>query len=362
MIKELHLKNFKCFECLDLPLQSVNIFTGMNGMGKSSVIQSLLLLYQSLKGGTKDAGFNLNGGLVTLGLAQDVFYDKAKDNTLEISLQTSEKKAYSYKSTYEQDTSFLPFITSIPSDSVFSDDNFIYLSAYRIKPQEYYGVTDEKNILNKMFSTTGEFALQYLDSNGAKDIENEAVVLTDEKGKSLLNQTRLWLDKISPGASPIIQVIPELRLTSLGFEFIEGKYKSNSYKSINVGFGITYVLPVIVALLSAKSGDIVVIENPEAHIHPSGQRMLGELIAKAGAGGVQVFVETHSDHIINGIRIAVKNHTIAKENVELAFFSKDRGHDFKHVYKQIKIYDDGKLSDWPAGFFDEWENALLDLL
>lgn len=48
-------------------------------------------------------------------------------------------------------------------------------------------------------------------------------------------------------------------------------------------FGITYVLPLIIALVSAKEGDIILVENPEAHIHPAGQSMLGELIARAGA-------------------------------------------------------------------------------
>lgn len=362
MIKELDLKNFKCFENLHLPLKAVNILTGMNGMGKSTIIQSLLLLYQSLKSASQNAGFNLNANLVTLGLAQDIFYDKASDNELAISIKSKNDVLYAYKSLYTQDSTYLPFIKDSSLDSIFSDDNFVYLSAYRIKPQEHYGITDEKNIKNKRFSSNGEFAVQYLGLNGDKDVENKSITISDLKGTSLLNQTRLWLDRISPGVSPIIKVLPEIRIAELGYEFIEGKEKSNTYKSINVGFGITYVLPVIVALLSAKPGDIIIIENPEAHIHPSGQRMLGELIAKAGAGGTQVIIETHSDHIINGIRIAVKNQVINKNDVALSFFFKKQEDNFNHAYKQIEIFSDGKLSEWPKGFFDEWENSLLELL
>jgi predicted ATPase len=90
--------------------------------------------------------------------------------------------------------------------------------------------------------------------------------------------------------------------------------------------------------------------------------MLGELIARAGAGGVQVLVETHSDHIMNGIRIAVKEKKIQKENVQIAFFYKDAERDYVHTYESLQVNEDGKLNHWPKGFLDEWENALMELL
>jgi predicted ATPase len=114
--------------------------------------------------------------------------------------------------------------------------------------------------------------------------------------------------------------------------------------------------------LTARQGDLVILENPEAHIHPAGQRMLGELIAKVGAGGVQIFVETHSDHILNGIRISVKDKHIEKNDVQIAFFYKDNENKYRHTYMGLQIMEDGKLDHWPKGFFDEWENALIDLL
>ena len=172
----------------------------------------------------------------------------------------------------------------------------------------------------------------------------------------------MWLDKISPGVSPKVTVNMKLRNSEVRYEYIEGKNKTNSYKSVNVGFGITYVLPIVVALLSAREGDMVIIENPEAHIHPAGQRKLGELIALAGAGGVQVIVETHSDHILNGIRLSVKNRKINPEQVELMYFYKNESNDYKHEVVYPKIDLNGRLDQWPSGFFDEWDNALLELL
>ena len=90
--------------------------------------------------------------------------------------------------------------------------------------------------------------------------------------------------------------------------------------------------------------------------------MLGELIALAGNGGVQVIVETHSDHILNGIRIAVKKKEIAKERVQLAFFYKDTSDEYRHKYVTPQIQDDGRLDIWPEFFFDEWDKALYELM
>lgn len=86
----------------------------------------------------------------------------------------------------------------------------------------------------------------------------------------------------------------------------EGNIGADYFTAQNVGFGISYVLPIVLALVKAKKGELIILENPEAHLHPRGQRKMGELIARAAQGGVQVIVETHSDHILNGIRFVCK--------------------------------------------------------
>lgn len=369
MITGLELKNFKCFENICMDLKNVNIFTGVNGVGKSTVIQALLLLRQSFMANQESGRLLLNGKYAEMGNSQDVVYDKAQEDLVEISLLVSDEKKDTYVFSYEQDTDYLTTVKkpclkkeeTQGKDPLFGD-NFIYLSAYRIKPQGRYGVVSEKDLRARNFGNNGEYALQYLGTYGDEDVKNPCVVEEDEKGNSLMNQVRIWLDRVTPGVSPQIKVMMDSRASELSFEFIEGKEKTNSYKSLNVGFGITYILPVIVALLSSVPGDLIIIENPEAHIHPAGQRMLGELIARAGAGGAQIIVETHSDHIINGVRVSVKERYIAKEDVQIAFFFKDKDQGYRHTYQQLQIFGDGKLSTWPKGFLDEWEKALIELL
>lgn len=369
MISSLELKNFKCFEKLQIDLKSVNLFTGVNGVGKSTVIQALLLLRQSFLADKENNKLYLNGKYVEMGNSQDVVYDKAQDDFVEINVMSNGKK-YVHKYSYEQDTDYLNAVTGtsdVPKEALKDDvilygDNFVYLSAYRIKPQDRYGIISDKELKARHFGNNGEFALQYLGMYGDEDVKNDCVIVEDVKGKSLINQVRIWMDKVSPGVSPQIKVMMDSRVSELTFDFVEGKEKTNSYKSINVGFGITYILPVIVALLSSKPGDLIIIENPEAHIHPAGQRMLGELIAKAGAGGAQIFVETHSDHIINGVRVSVKEKYVSKDDVKIAFFYKDEKQGYRHTFCELQVFDGGKLSTWPKGFLDEWEKALIDLM
>ena len=304
MLTSLELKNFKCFEQMQIDLKNVNIFAGVNGVGKSTVIQALLLLRQSYLMGKENNGLYLNGRYVETGYSQDVLYDEAREDFVGITLETSSAKRYVHFFAYEQDIDCLPVLEeqSMVADDEEKEnflygDGFIYLSAYRINPRERYGVISEKDLKKRNFGNDGEFALQYLNVYGNRDVENSCVVEEDEKGKSLINQTRIWMDRVSPGVSPQIKVMMDSRVSELAFDFIEGKEKTNSYKSINVGFGITYILPVIVALLSSRKGDLIIIENPEAHIHPAGQRMLGELIARAGAGGAQIMVAKLQAHL-----------------------------------------------------------------
>lgn len=364
MITKLNLENFKCFEKMSISLGNVNIFTGINGMGKSTVLQSLLLLRQSYLRNQQMQGLYLNDRYVNLGNAQDVLYEKAQNDIIRMSYSTSNDDNVTYDFQYRIDSDYLPLSHSmvLGTEEFLYDNHFMYLSAYRIEPKELYRISNEEELKNREFGNNGEFALQYLGIMGDEVVSNDKVIISDKLGNTLKNQTRLWLDKIAPGVSPQVMVNPILRTSEVRYEFIEGKEKSTSYKSMNVGFGITYVLPVIVAILSAKAGDIVLLENPEAHIHPAGQRALGELLALAGAGGVQLLVETHSDHILNGIRIAVKRQQVAQECVKLFFFYKDAEDFFKHKYVSPSILPDGRLDVWPEGFFDEWDKELYALI
>lgn len=151
-------------------------------------------------------------------------------------------------------------------------------------------------------------------------------------------------------------------LVNLEYSFVTGKHVSNKFRSTNVGFGLTYTLPVIVALLAAGKGSLIMIENPEAHLHPKGQVCIGELMAIAASSGVQVVVESHSDHILNGIRLAVYNQKIAPDKVMLHYFERKEINQGKTSVVTPTIDQNGRIDRWPDGFFDVWDKCLETLL
>lgn len=185
----------------------------------------------------------------------------------------------------------------------------------------------------------------------------------------LLEQIQLWLNIISPGAKVSFEKIAIGDLTRY-HQFVT--YGDKKFKPENVGFGVSDILPVLTAVLTSRPGDVLIIGNPEAHLHPKGQAKIGELLARAAAFGVQLFVETHSDHVINGIRVAVAEKIIKSEDVNIAFFERkehcdllDDGAVKNETYaevRNIKVDDQGSLSEYPADFMDEWNNQLMELI
>lgn len=365
MIEELILKNFKCFDVIDLKFSMVNVLTGLNGMGKSTVMQSILLLGQSQKSIVSDHLLSLKGKYVNLGSGQDILYEKAEKDEIEIALKMDHRHV-ALRFEYQPEADILPLKSGALSKeerSVLSGlDSLLYLSAYRIEPQFLYQIENDKELKARYFGKDGEYAIQYLKLHGEEEVKNRNIIIGDQNKSTIANQVREWMNIISPGVSPVINVNMSSRTAELQYEYIENREKTNSYKSINVGFGITYVLPVVVTLVSSQPGDIIFIENPEAHVHPRGQRMLGELMAAAGAGGVQIITETHSDHVLNGIRVAVKKKKISTEKAGIFFFYKDMEDLYKHKVKKPEIDENGRFDEWPEGFFDEWDNVLLELL
>ncbi|MCI8513463.1 MAG: DUF3696 domain-containing protein [Lachnospiraceae bacterium] len=328
-------------------------------MGKSSVLQSLLLLRQSYQV-NQLSGLKINGKYLELGNGSDLLAEQAEEEIIEIAVEGDENARTRFS--YSPDSDLLKnqfYPDGISNQSVLFGEHFFYLSAYRIEPRDLYHIAEEGELRRKEFGNTGEYALHYLNVYGKQPIVNETVVFNSVEKPDLEQQTEQWMSLIAPGILPQVFVNPGLRTAELKFSFRQGKEKTNTYKSVNVGFGITYVLPVVISLLSAGPGDLLLLENPEAHIHPAGQRWLGELIARASAGGVQILLETHSDHVLNGIRLAVKKKYLDCGKAGVFFFYKD---EYKHKVICPAFDPEGNLDVWPEGFLDEWDRALLELL
>lgn len=368
MINKINVKNFKSFKELDLSLTKLNLLTGLNGAGKSSLIQSLLLLRQSFQSNIeKNTGLILQGDLINVGSGKDAFHQyAAKDEYLELILYDNKKNIYSWIFEYRPETDILPakkkpIIDNLSNLSIFNK-NFQYLNAEHIPPQIIYQKSAYNVLQNRNIGIKGEYSVHYLTEYGSKDkITCDNLRHPNAKSESLIHQTDAWLSEISPGIKLIAEEgIDQLRL-AVKFETADGY--TNEFKPVNIGFGISYVLPVLLAILKAEEGDILLLENPESHLHPKGQSTIGKLIACAAQNGVQIVAETHSDHIINGIRVAVRQQKISAKNISIFYFERDiTTTNQESKVSTIKIDRNGELSDYPKGFLDEWNEQLMELI
>ena len=364
MINALRLQNFKPFEEQALGFKPLTLLSGLNSTGKSSVLQALLLLRQSYQQGLLPyKGLGLNGDLVRIGTAQDALFEGAKEDSIGCEIAWKDDIQGTWRFNYNQEADVLELVSPLTDVDIYKlslfGDNFHYLEAERIGPRAYFEISDVQVRQHRQLGTRGEYTAHFLSMYGDENIINTALSYPEENSRTLRNQVEAWMGTVSPGTRLEIQSSPALDLVSLEYSY----GISNSYRATNVGFGITYTLPIVVAVLASKPGTLIMIENPEAHLHPKGQAKMGELFALAASCGIQVVVETHSDHILNGIRLAVHGGKLEAEDVQLHYFQRqERNRELVTEVISPRIDRNGRIDQWPDGFFDEWDNSLQALL
>lgn len=129
----------------------------------------------------------------------------------------------------------------------------------------------------------------------------------------------------------------------------------------DVGFGVSQVLPVVVALHAARPGQIVYVEQPEIHLHPRAQVALAEILGRATRRGVQVVVETHSELLLLGVQHLVASGELDPGKVKLHWFERDE--EGATLVKTAELDAQGAFGDWPVDFSDvslEAMRAYLD--
>jgi predicted ATPase len=132
----------------------------------------------------------------------------------------------------------------------------------------------------------------------------------------------------------------------------------------DVGVGVSQALPVIGAVLLANPGDLVVLEQPELHLHPDAQLELAEFFVAAMKSGRRLLIESHSEHFLNKLRLmaASADDEVAKELTDMVgFVFAERLDDGLSQFREVKLTSDGSVQDWPKGFFDQGTNAAKEL-
>lgn len=369
MLTAISLKNFKCFnEACSIPMAQVTVLYGKNGRGKSTVVQSLLLLSQTMRESNDVRTLQLMGKLISLGTFDDVLNSEANEKEFEIGIVSdSEQVKLAYTAIEDkpqlaqligllvdgverldvnasedgQKTSELKVAGAISDiKELQSLKDLAYIAADRRGP---INAVERKDALSENWlGTKGEYLINVL-------AQNDATLLTEVEGA---------LSAVLSGAAIKINNKDAERV-GLYLNSIEGK---KVYRPVNVGFGYSYVLPVIVLALLGNEGSTIIIENPEAHLHPGAQSRLMEfLVRTAKRRNLQIVIESHSDHIVNGLRLAVKTNILKENEALINYFDRNLETEATEI-EQIHVDSNGELSAYPEDFMDEWTKQLLELI
>ena len=394
MISKLGLKNIKCFESVDFKLSNLTVFCGANSAGKSTAIQSLLLLRQNFNSGKLSAGrLNLVGEYFSVGHVRDLINHYPSGDLLSISVDDLTFSADLKKASASDYHIELDAVSDL-NHSFFSED-FNYLSAYRLSPQNSYDTNFESDKLD--FGVYGQYAIAVLVRYGDKPAPNQRLAkiisssgvsaeganenvssplpeseLNSESSAALETSSSLETEDEERSVSLMVAFKEAMKFISADFDIVANAHlgldkvsntfsagsTANQVRPVNTGFGISNVIPIVLAALCTRDNGYLIVENPEVHLHPSAQSSLAQLLALAATCDVRVILETHSDHVVNGIRVFAK-----EKELEPGFIvvNSVRATKSGRVVKEILIDSDGGLTDVDEGFFDQAEKDLLRL-
>ena len=368
MIKKLIAQNIKCFDLQEFTISPLTVFCGGNSVGKSTALQCLLLLRQSFNRDNFNSNeISLMGEYFSVGHASDIIYHYAAEPEIAITIDQ-----LSFRSSLDgmnREDYILPF-NSLPNyEHDFFTADFIYLSAERLGPRNSYEVSFDSNGFNT--GVFGEFAMsEFIKRASTSAINQDLVKLTCSSPVAPHER----VDETSRADELTLEIAVKTVMRSIcpGFDIKYESHKtvdrvSNTYSSpftktsvrpINTGFGISYIFPIIVAAFCIERGGTFILENPEVHLHPQAQAALSIFLAQLSQTGIQVILETHSDHVINAMRVFSKDTNLQTDHIAINSIGRI---DAKREVRLIRIDSDGNLSSHQEGFFDQTEKDLLRL-
>jgi len=439
MLTHLKLNNFKIWRSTgQMQLAPLTLVFGTNSSGKSSLIQSLLLLRQTVK--SQDPNLDLNFGnpdsndSVVLGQFADVLCRhaaateavKAKQIGIEFGWRASDAGAgggtftarYTQGSGGSADLAYLRignasrgFTAQLGKHGAYKllPENARYWSRQSpaFKPQRSFSFSDAaaqelganaecvlsvgpilltelarviylgplRRLAQRDYVWNGRTPGSIGDDGGravdaliASGVANQDAArrgLPEPSAAALFNGTAQWLKAM--GLADDLQV-RQLGKSSRYELLVVNRFEAPNPKAAvtgepattmlveasnlkDVGVGVSQVLPVIVAALFAERGSIVLVEEPESHLHPLAQTQLAEMLAAVSRErGVQFIVETHSEHLLRRMQTLVSRETVKTEDLRMYFVERE-GREAKLQKLDVDVF--GTIRPWPEHFFGD---------
>jgi predicted ATPase len=418
LIKSLSLKDFKCFEQVDIDFGKITLLTGANSSGKSSLIYALLGIMQSKY---FPQYFALNGELINMGGFDEVLRKKAGKREFEIianingpfirnkyfttweedketqqpilryftqnnrTVNKSIKDKISIDGNIYDDYEFEQLLANNPEISCLDKTEFNEFSystnKYHVKgfikepPEIIAGYFNSHNHdVNLLYLATEDiYHFNYIASFRLPPertyYRKPNASKVGVNGEGYIDQVIKWEESDKEKYGELIEAISEIglfhsiqanKMKGGRFELnVKVNEESELASLTDVGFGISQFLPIIVADLQMDNDSCLAVSQPEIHLHPKIQATLGDYFCKqVNNTDKQYIVETHSEYLINRMRLLIVKGELKPEDVKLYYMENDG---IKTTTYAIELTTDGQIKNAPQGFFDTYEMDVMDI-
>jgi predicted ATPase len=408
MINLLKVENFKSLRKETFSFSKLNVITGVNSAGKSSVLQSLLLMADALNeidntildNARKKLDTEMNAleaikkqineqineqinkrpvdeeELKKIHVLLDDQYKRLcnmqRDVEIEVRKNLNQKLANWNFETIRNRKQNAKLVKILLNDAICAvsaercrllrnglifrkNKDFFYLSENRSGPENKEVLIERDEFGDKAEFVMGNF---YRHQN---DTISEELAITDDL--TLSGNVDLWLTKILKNDEEEFSI--NLKVQKVNSDTVTPSYDFCGLPDIEplqLGAGVSYLAKLLIVCLQAKSGQIVIVENPEMHLHPKAQSAVGHFLSFIASKGIQVIIETHCEHLINKIQYDVYKGMLRPEEVCI-YYKKSSIDDFEKmtIGQDGHFQKDGQRQRFPKGFFDATLAELLEI-
>lgn len=253
---------------------------------------------------------------------------------------TPEKyKTKTGKKLVEQKLHLLGKYTTLMANISYYFSNIRYLGPLRDRPQHHYFVKGERR---HDVGSRGEYAVDMLVEQEGGEVESQLIDAINE-----------WFPKWGiAGAAQLSRLTKKESAKPIYSLDIKDPTTSIFSNLPNVGFGISQILPVLIACYRASKNSLIIIEEPEIHLNPKVQAGLADMFLKVAEANKHFIIETHSEHLILRFQKAVAE-GLDPNLIRIYYVGSSDKAPKNRVIKRIEIGDDGVLKKWPEGFLEE---------
>lgn len=332
MLSKLSITNFKSIEQQDLELCPLTILTGLNSTGKSTCFQSILTaLYYS----SPMATLLMDG--------MDFTFETLRNRNVNA-------KELKIGITNEQGL----ILCEMDADGTTCDNptgmdlekNVFYLSANRLGFSEMETISPKYKV-----GITGEYLFGTFNQEKSNPVDEKLLKLSDSD--ILSSHINYWL-------TYILGIKFEMQTEKVSQTKVKVVYKSDDLSNLSpqqLGVGVSYLVKILIMCLRSKEGDLLMIENPELHLHPAAQARLGEFFTYIANAGIQVLLETHCEHLINKLQYQIFKNRFEHDKAIVYY----KG-GITTAFETIRFTEGGKFgTPFPEGFYDATLEELLEM-